>query len=535
MTRPAFFDALFPNGAPLYYQGTFKDKPFTKQWTTLDRADDSGYELSFYLELDPRPLGQGGAVLKERTRLLLDKKLRPVGYGSEAQGVKISLKVDGTKATAFLPDRTKVDVEFGDARFIVESNITGLDALLFAIAHSNGELDHEVQLKSFLLNQLMVIPYTVTPLGDRTYKSSYDEELHIDEQGVLQSTHVTKASVVFTRLPAPPVPFWHGLPDGTRALDLLKYNPPPQRTFEIQDVSIASRRGEVGGTLTIPKGSGPFPAVLFLSGTGTHDRHGIAGNLDIGSHEIVDYLSEHGHVGLRFDTRGAGTTKSGEDALNSSLEPLIDHASAWFSYLANRPEVDPKRITIVGHSQGGTVALLVSVGEGLEPAAVVFLATPGRPLHVILEEQIEHQARELGISDGQREKQVAEFRELIESVQAGKSFKAGSVPDYLVPSARRVAWFKDHLDIDPTELLRRLHCRVLICQGAKDFQISTLDSARLYEGAKAAGLDAKLEVFEQLDHLFKPCPHKSTLELYYDPTRRVDPDFLVVLRDWLVR
>lgn len=535
MTRHPVFDLLFPDGKPLYFQGVFKDKPFTKQWTVLGRADEQGYELVSYLELDPKPLGQGGQVLKERTRLLLDRELRPRAYASEAAGVGIRLAVDGPKATAYLPDGTKVEVDFGEARFIVESNITGLDALLFAIAHAGGELAREVRLQSFLLNQLMVIPYTVTPLGGTRYKSSYDEELELDERGVLRTVHVTKASVVFTRHEAPPLPFWHALPDGTRAMDLLRYIPPANRTFELQDVSIASRRGEVGGTLTIPRGEGPFPAVLFLSGTGTHDRHGIAGNIDIGSHEIVDDLSEHGFVGLRFDTRGAGSTKAGEDALDSSLGPLIDHADAWYRYLSNRPEVDPKRIVLVGHSQGGTVALLLATKHGLDPSAIVLLATPGRPLHEILEEQVVHQARELGLGDEQRAKQVSEFRELIAAVRAGKAFEPGSVPDYLVPSARRVAWFQDHLAIDPVELLAQVRCRVLVCQGAKDFQISTRDAERLYQGAKAAGLDAEEAVFPELDHLFKPCPDKSTLELYYDPTRRVDPQFLARLREWLAK
>lgn len=528
-------EKLFGGGAVLYYEGTFKDQPFTKQWSQLGRADDAGYELDLYLELDPRPLGQGGQVLKERCRLVLDPELRPRGYGSEAAGVRISLTIDGTKATAFLPDKTKVEVDTGGARFIVESNITGLDALLFAIAHEGGELEREVQLTSFLLNQLMAIPYTVTPRGGGQFTSSYDEVLQIDG-GVLQSTHIVKASVWFRRKPAPPLPYWATMPDGTRPFDLLRYVPPADRSFELQDVSIASRGGEIGGTLTIPRGTGPFPAVLFLSGTGTHDRHGIAGNLDIGSHEIVDHLSEHGYVGLRFDTRGAGTTKAGEDALDSSLAPLIDHARAWLGYLQRRPEVDPSRITLIGHSQGGTVALIIAADrDPVAPASVVLLATPGRPLHEVLEAQIDHQARVLGLTDQQREQHLAEHRELIAAVEAGTPFEAGSVRDALVPAARRVAWLKDHLGLDPAALVKQLRCPLLIAQGAKDFQVSVRDAERLHAAAQEGGLDVALQVYPALDHLFKPCEGASTLELYYDITRRVDRELLGKLLGWLVR
>jgi dienelactone hydrolase len=330
------------------------------------------------------------------------------------------------------------------------------------------------------------------------------------------------------------VPYWAALPDGTRPGELVRYVPPARRTFELQDVSIAGRGGELAGTLTIPAGVGPFPAVLFLSGTGTHDRHGISGGIDIGTHEIVDHLAEHGFVGLRFDTRGAGATKLGDEALDSSMTPLVEHARTWFAYLASRPEVDPARIALIGHSQGGTIALLISTQDPvLAPAAIALLAAPGRPFTEILEEQIVQQSTELGIDDAARDQQVAEFREIVAAVKAGTKFEAGAVPDRLVPAARRVAWIRDHLDIDPVDLVPKLRCRLLVAQGAKDFQVTQRDAERLHRAAVTAGLDVAYELLLDLDHLFKRCAGKSTLEQYYDTTRHVDAAFLAKLAAWL--
>ena len=106
MSTYRFIDALFPDGQALYYEGTFKGKTFAKHWAVLGRDDDGGLELDFYLELDPKPLGQGGPILKERCRLVLDRDLRPLGYGSEAAGARVSLKIDGDKIKVSLPDTT---------------------------------------------------------------------------------------------------------------------------------------------------------------------------------------------------------------------------------------------------------------------------------------------------------------------------------------------------------------------------------------------------------------------------------------------
>jgi hypothetical protein len=275
--------------------------------------------------------------------------------------------------------------------------------------------------------------------------------------------------------------------------------------------------------------------VLFVSGTGTHDRHGMTGDVDLGTHEIMDYLSDNGFIGLRFDTQGAGTTKAGDNALNTSLAPIIDDARACLAYLRSRPEVDSGRITVIGHSQGGTVALIVASSEDPPPASVVLAATPGRPLHEILEEQMVWRARTLGLDQDQLEKQLSDFREFVAGVRAGKSFAEGTVPDHLTPMARQVAWMKDHLDIDPVTPLAKLSGRLLILQGAKDFQISTRDSERLYDAAGAADVDVTCHVFPNLDHLFKHCDGEASLELYHDRTRRVDAGFKAFLLDWLRR
>src|SRR5262249_60224486 len=110
------------------------------------------------------------------------------------------------------------------------------------------------------------------------------------------------------RMPPQPLPDWATKAEGTASREpVLRYRVPADATFALQDISIAAPRGPLGGSITVPAGQGPSPAVLFISGSGKHDRHGIVGDGDLGSHEIVDYPSNHGMVGLPFSLRGAGT------------------------------------------------------------------------------------------------------------------------------------------------------------------------------------------------------------------------------------
>lgn len=534
MTRPGFVDRLFPDGALLYYEGFFKGARFIQHWTRLERANERELAVSFFLEIDPKPLGQGGSIMRQRCQLVLDPELRPVRYFNEAAGARLAVFVEGAKATVVLPDGARTEVPFGDARWIVEANVTGLDAILYAIAFERGELLAEARWSLFLVNQLLIMPYAMTPAGPGVFTTSHEELVKIDERGVLESTEVAKAGVKIERKAAPPLPFWHRLPDGTRHREQLRYVPPASAAFELQNLSIATARGEVGGTITIPRGGGRHPAVLFLSGTGSHDRHGIAGEIDLGTHEVIDYLSNHGLVGLRYDTRGAGSTPRGADPLDTSLQPLLDDARSWFHYLTTRPEVDPERIAVIGHSQGGTLALLLATGEAPLPFhKLVLMATPGRVLHEILLEQIDHRCREMGLADAARERQLAELREIIDAIRAGRPFEAGAVPDYLVPAARQVAWFKDHLEIDPARLVGEVRVPLLIVQGGKDIQVPPSDAERLAAAAREAGRDVEHVVLPDLDHMFKHTDGPSTLLQYYDTTRRVDAGFLARLAAWL--
>ncbi|MBX3156920.1 MAG: alpha/beta fold hydrolase [Deltaproteobacteria bacterium] len=524
-----------PGGKPLYFVGTFNGVPFTKHWAVLDKADDKGYRFDFYLELDRKVIGQGGQPVHQHCALRIDPNLRPVAYLSAALGAQLSLDFAPSpdKVHVYMPDGSTPVVERDAAEFVVEANITGLDALFYAVAHERIRAGEAVKL--FLLNKLLPIPYRATVQEPGVLRSSYDEEIRLRDDGFLLSCYLAKQGVKYEyQADAPPLPAWRGEVAAPPSLKHFpKYRPPADATFRVEDVSIGSSQGSIGGTLTIPTGAGPFPAILFLAGTGTHNRHGIAGEIDLGSHEIVDSLSQHGILGLRYDTRGAGTTKA-SNTLTSSLQPLFEDARACLAFLRARPEVDRSRICLVGHSQGGLVAMLLAADPADPPVrGLALLASMGRPLDEILDQQMLTIADRLKLTDAQKQQQMDEFHQLLDHVRRGDALEMDKVPDFLVPLARDTAWLKEHLDMPPARLMAGVTCPVWLAQGAKDFQVTERDASVLFEAAQRAGVPAEKTVFPGLDHLFKHIDGESTLETYHDLSRHVDVAFLAQLQGWL--
>jgi alpha-beta hydrolase superfamily lysophospholipase len=249
----------------------------------------------------------------------------------------------------------------------------------------------------------------------------------------------------------------------------------------------------------------------------------------------MDQLAQRGICGLRYDSRGAGSTKYGPDVLDEGLQVLIDDAAACLSHLRARPEVDPRRVSVIGHSQGGSVALaLVKANPGL--SSIVLMATPGRRIDHVMADQIRGEGERRGLDAQLVARQLAELEEVVQFAQAEADWTSERVPPRLRSLARSRRWFSDHLRLSVEELLHAAAVPVLICQGGKDLQISVeRDAQQLYASARDAGLEADLRIYPELDHLFKPVTGEPSLNQYFDRGRHVDGRFIADVADWLSR
>jgi len=308
---------------------------------------------------------------------------------------------------------------------------------------------------------------------------------------------------------------------------ILSYTPAQGATFSRREVELPGRPGEpkLSGELLLPAAAkrGPRPAALFLSGTGRQDRYGFAGPppVDLGAHAITDALAEAGFVVLRFDERDQG--QSGEGPRSWDLQ--LEDARRALRTLTVQDEVDPDRIVLIGHGEGGWRALELD-GEGRGVIAVALLGTPGRAYRTLLDEQAEADIET--IPPELRERAREEHGRLMNALLGG-----ANLPPELVDEAE---WARGLLRIDPSKLLAKGSSPLWVAQGSRDFEVDPeRDPATLQALARKHRRSVSVRRYPGLDHLFKLETGTSSPARYLDPDgpREVDPAFLGDLTQWL--
>lgn len=340
---------------------------------------------------------------------------------------------------------------------------------------------------------------------------------------------------------------------------LTKPNRPqtPQPPFSYRSVEAVYRNEAAdvtfGGTLTIPAGPGPHPAVVLISGSGSQDR-----DETIFGHKpfwvIADYLSRHGIAVLRVDDRGVGATTRGKTQ-NVTTEDYTGDVLAALAYLKLRPEIDRARLGLIGHSEGGLVAPMVAA-KSADVVAVVLLAGPGLSGEAVLRAQRE----DIGLAAGMTPEQVQDSDKLfVQIMQVLKNepdnAKVLETANALVAQARAdgtltekisdeelktqmdiitSAWFRFFSFYDPAPALRKAACSVLALTGDKDLQVRAKDNLPAIEQALKDGKNADytVETVPGVNHLFQHCKTGSPSE-YAQIEETFAPEALKTISDWL--
>ena len=267
----------------------------------------------------------------------------------------------------------------------------------------------------------------------------------------------------------------------------------------------------LAGTLTLPEGQGPFPAVVLISGSGPQDRDEAL----MGHRPFLiwaDALSRQGIAVLRYDDRGVGASTGSFQAATGA--DLASDAVAALAWLATRPEVDPARIGLIGHSEGGTLAPYV-VQQGGEAAWIVMLAGPTVTGGEIISEQQRRLAVALGATAEQVEQSNGVQREVMQAVADNAGDRAASiaaVTAILVAAGQPEAaarssaagvssdWYRWFVTHDPEASLRELDVPLLAVFGGLDLQVPADQNG---DALRAIRPDAEIVVLPGLNHLFQ--------------------------------
>ena len=324
-------------------------------------------------------------------------------------------------------------------------------------------------------------------------------------------------------------------------------NPVKPYPYREEEVTYANKAAgnTLAGTLTIPPGKGPFPAVLLISGSGPNDR-----DETVFGHKpflvLSDYLTRKGIVVLRVDKRGVG--KSTGDLAHATTADFATDAEAGVQYLKTRAEADPRRIGLIGHSEGGTVAPMLAAGD---PGVrfIVLMAGPGVPGDQIIVEQgrlIEEAAgatKEKAAQDADKQRELfALVEKEKDDAVLGKELReklAGRVPDAQIDVAIQQLtspWMRYTLTYDPATALRKVACPVLALNGEKDLQVSAAQNLPAIKKALEEGGNKQIEIDEMpgLNHLFQTAKTGSPTE-YAQIEETISPVALVKVASWILK
>ncbi|GAA3947203.1 alpha/beta hydrolase family protein [Hymenobacter algoricola] len=391
------------------------------------------------------------------------------------------------------------------------------------------------------LQKVNRMPMTLEAKGDTVilYAAAADSRFtgQLDGTGkVLQGTWQQpgyKAPMALTLLPPP------------AALDKNFKFPPPYR---VEEVAFSNQAANIrlAGTLTVPAGTGPFPAVLLLSDTGAQDRDGTLGQYHMFG-ALADYLTRRGIAVLRFDDRGVGQSQ-GSTAATTTAD-LVKDAQAGLNFLRIRPEIDVAHIGLIGHGEGGNVATLAAA-EPLPPAFVVLLAAYGMPGQQVLVQQQANIMRSVGMETAQVDEFTKRQNAMLDIIrQTADNAQAQAIVANMlkqsnssIDNATAMAsaaelttpWYRYFLGFSPQATLAKVRCPVLLLNGTSDLQAAPETNLAALEKGLKGNKDVTVRKLAGVNHLFQADPAEwPLLNGQQQPT--FSPAAQDAMRDWIVK
>lgn len=440
-------------------------------------------------------------------------RTRVVETRSHIIEAKIDLRTDQTAAhsstAVYMPGETeepaKSERDLGEGAIYWSPRIPSSIEQAIARARTLGKPLSRIPGASLYSDSRSEI--TVERLSEKQWVVIYRDKKYLvatNEHGCMLSATMPDYGVVIERrtgYSASDYAFW------------MPYAAPPDHAYGAQDVSIRAPQGHVlAGTLTMPAQKDNVPAAVLITGLSPHERNnGDAPWMPF--RDIADVLTRAGIAVLRVDDRGIGKS-TGDNAKLTSFDKA-DDVRTEVAWLRAKSGIDPKRIMLVGYSEGGLIAPMVAAKDS-SIAGLITLAGPGVSGMEVARYQVEQPIlKDPNIPEADRQKEFAKQME--------------EALNDLTPH------MSSFMAIDPIQYDRQVHCPALIIQGGADATVPISSAENIASAMRAGGnLDVTVRIVPGVSHSLLPDPFGLSSGWAALPAFLTAPEVLDELTRWSV-
>ena len=347
-----------------------------------------------------------------------------------------------------------------------------------------------------------------------------------------------------------------------RKEQLRPQEPKAPYPYDAEEITFTNTKEkiELSATLTLPQQKSKVPAVILIAGSGPNDR-----DETIFGHKpfwvLADYLTRQGIAVLRYDKRGID--KSGGEYFTATTEDFADDALAAFHYLKTRKEIDPTKIGLIGHSEGGVIAPMVA-DRNKEVSFVILMAGMGITGTELVLAQHQNAFDKTSLTQEEKENlnqillniysNVSNWTEYVGSDEERTQLteELGKLWQNLAPEIRAEVqqdafvkkttanitspWFRHFLKIEPSVYLHKLSIPVLAINGENDTQVDYQINLKSIEAAlkKANNHHYTIKSYALLNHLFQEST-TGEIDEYGKIEQTFSPIVLSDIVNWIKR
>ncbi|MEJ5088764.1 prolyl oligopeptidase family serine peptidase [Sphingobacterium faecium] len=320
----------------------------------------------------------------------------------------------------------------------------------------------------------------------------------------------------------------------------------PPYNYDTVDVNFRNKYDDVllSGTLTSPKQKGKFAAVVLVTGSGPQDR-----NETLMGHEpfriLSDFLTKNNIVVLRYDDRGVGLSQG--SFINGTIENFSKDAMAAIEFLKKRPNVDPNKIGIIGHSEGGLIAELLAGQKLPSLSFIVSLAGPAIPIDSLMVSQLYRIGKVAGMNDLALAHAQEINRKNFEIVKSNKPHKEAmamildnmKIDPAQLNSASKLELetlllpsYRYFMRIDPIPFIKKITIPVYAAFGSLDVQVPAEQNLNSLKSNLPTNPKTVLKEYEGLNHLFQKASTGAVSE-YEHISETINNEVLLDLVKWI--